>query len=85
MLIKVPLGISYSETNADKSTTWYISCHQISSTCIYIYTVAYDGAVVIVWWLGLQLPMQSVPITIKVKSSNLAHDGVYSIQHYFCQ
>ena len=37
--------------------------------------------VVIVWKLDLQLPVQSVPITINVVSSN-SHDGVYSIQHY---
>ena len=30
----------------------------------------------------LQLPMQSVPITTKVVSSNPAHGEVYSIQHY---
>ena len=30
----------------------------------------------------LQLPMQSVPITIKVVSSNPAHGEVYSLQHY---
>ena len=28
--------------------------------------------VVIIWWLGLQLPMQSVPSTTEVVSSNLA-------------
>ena len=38
--------------------------------------------VVIVWWLALQLPMQSVPITNKAGSSNPAHGEVYSIQHY---
>ena len=32
--------------------------------------------------LGLQLPMQSVPITTKVMSSNHAHGEVYCIQHY---
>ena len=32
--------------------------------------------------LDLQLPMQSVPITINVVSSNPAHGEVYSIQHY---
>ena len=37
--------------------------------------------VVIILYLDLQLPVQSVPI-IKVVSSNLAHDEVYSIQHY---
>ena len=35
--------------------------------------------VVIVWKLDLQLPMQSVPITIEVVSSNPAHGEVYSI------
>jgi len=30
----------------------------------------------------LQLPVQSVPITTKVVSSNPVHGEVYSIQHY---
>jgi hypothetical protein len=38
--------------------------------------------VVIIWWLFLQLPMQSVPITIKVVSSNPAHGEVYSIPQF---
>ena len=38
--------------------------------------------VVIVWWLGFQLPMQSVPITTKVVNSNPAHGEVYSMQHF---
>jgi hypothetical protein len=38
--------------------------------------------VVIVWLLDLQLPVQSVPITTKVVSSNPVQDEVYSIQHY---
>ena len=38
--------------------------------------------VVIAWWLDLQLPVQSVPITTKVVSSNPVHGEVYSIQHY---
>jgi hypothetical protein len=29
--------------------------------------------------MDLQLPMQSMPITTKVVSSNPTHDGVYSI------
>jgi hypothetical protein len=33
-------------------------------------------------WLDLQLPVQSVPITTEVVSSNPAHGEVYSIQHY---
>jgi len=32
--------------------------------------------------LDLQLPVQSVPITTKVLSSNLSHGKAYSIQHY---
>ena len=36
----------------------------------------------IVWYLDLHLPMQSVPVTINVVSLNLAHGKVYSIQHY---
>ena len=38
--------------------------------------------VVIVWYLDLQLRVQSVPITTKVVSSNPVHSEVYSIQHY---
>ena len=38
--------------------------------------------VVIVWQLDLQLPVQSVPITIQVASLNPIHGKVYSIQHY---
>jgi len=30
----------------------------------------------------VQLPVQSVPITTTVMSSNPVHDGVYSIQQY---
>jgi hypothetical protein len=43
-----------------------------------------QGAVVItiVWYLDLQLPMQSVNITIEVLSLNPAHAEVYLIQHY---
>ena len=32
--------------------------------------------------VGLQLPVQSVPTTTKVVSSNPVHGEVYSIQHY---
>ena len=38
--------------------------------------------VMIVWQLDLQLPVQSVPITTKVVSSNSAHGKVYSMSHY---
>ena len=38
--------------------------------------------VVIVWYLGLQLPVQSVPIITKVVSSNPVHGELCSMQHY---
>ena len=38
--------------------------------------------VVIVWYMDLQLPVQTVPITTKIVNSNLFHGEVYSIQHY---
>jgi hypothetical protein len=38
--------------------------------------------VMIICQLDLQLPLQSVPITTKVVSSNPTHGEVYSIQHY---
>ena len=34
---------------------------------------------VIVWWLNLQLPMQLVPVTTDVVSSNLDQGEVYNI------
>jgi len=36
----------------------------------------------IVWYLDLQLPVPSVPITTKVMRVNPNHGKVYSIQHY---
>jgi hypothetical protein len=44
--------------------------------------VSFSQGVVIVWWLDLQLPVQSVPITTEVVSWNPVHGEVYSIQHY---
>jgi len=43
-----------------------------------------NGAVVvvIVWLFDLQLPVQSVPITTKVESSNPVHGELYSMQNY---
>ena len=42
------------------------------------------GAVVvmIVWWLDLQLPVQSAPITTKVVSSNPTQARCTRIWHY---
>jgi len=34
------------------------------------------------WYVDLQLPVQSVSITTKGVSSNSAHGDLYSIQHY---
>jgi hypothetical protein len=46
----------------------------------HIYKIFIQGAVVavIVWYLDLQLPMQSVPITTDVVSSNLDQGEVYN-------
>ena len=46
------------------------------------YSISGAVMVVIIWQLDLQLPVQSVPITIKVVSSNPVHGKVYSIQYY---
>ena len=50
----------------------------ISSNNIYLGAVV----VVIVQYLDLQLPVQSVSITTKVVSSNPVHGEVFSIQYY---
>jgi hypothetical protein len=49
------------------------------------YSVKYLRAVVvvIVWYLDLQLPMQSVPTTTKIVSLNPAHGKVYKIKYTF--
>ena len=65
-------GYAYINTflyNSDKSMHTHISD-------IFQYVEA------VVFVMDLQLPIQSVPITIKVVSSNPAHGEVYSIQHY---
>jgi len=50
---------------------------------MYNISVFYQAVMImIVWYLGLQLPMQAVSITTKVVSLNPAHSEVYSIQHY---
>jgi len=41
-----------------------------------------DGVIVVVWYLDLQLPAQSVLITTKFMSSNPVHGEVSLIQHY---
>jgi hypothetical protein len=40
------------------------------------------GAVVIMWWLDLQPPVQSEPITTKFVDSTPAHVELYSRQYY---
>ena len=48
--------------------------HQNSITMFKVILLKYN--------IVLQLPVQSVPITKKVVSSNRVHGEVYSIQHY---
>jgi hypothetical protein len=38
--------------------------------------------VMIIWYLDLQLPMQSVPITTNIVSLNQTYGEVHSMQHY---
>ena len=45
-----------------------------------IHLIRTKGAVVVVWQLDLQLPMQSVPITTKIVSSNTAQPQYYVIK-----
>ena len=49
--------------------------------CIWLFPLGAVMAVIILY-LDLQLPMQLVPIMIKIVSSNPVHGKVYSIQHY---
>jgi hypothetical protein len=49
---------------------------------IWTYFSFEDFVVVIVWWLDLQLQVQSVHSTTKIVCSNPDHDEVYSIHHF---
>ena len=55
---------------------------EISNTDIDLEYQKEAVVVVIVWQLDLQLPVQSVPITTKVVSSNPVLGEVYPIQYY---
>ena len=57
------------------SSNYFMTCNVSQSSQVVI------GAImaVIVWWLDLQLPMESVHITIEVVSSNLDQGEVYNI------
>ena len=52
------------------------------STTYWAIGFLFQIGVIIVWWLDLQLPMQSVSITTKVVSLNPRSGEVYSMQHY---
>jgi hypothetical protein len=47
--------------------------HRLNAYHIFMFPRGTD-VVVIVWWLDLQQPIQSLPITTNVVSSNPAHD-----------
>ena len=55
--------------------------HFVFNYFIYMYVIVL-GAVVVVWYLNILLPLQSVSIITKVVSSNPVHVEVYSIQHH---
>ena len=54
----------------------------LSHERIMLLSTIFWGDLVIVWWLDLQLPVQSVPITTKVVSMNPFHGEVCTIQHF---
>jgi hypothetical protein len=60
-----------------------ISLPHICGFVLYIYCYFFITNIIIcVGVVDLQLPVQSVPITTKVMSSNPVYDDVYLIQHY---
>ena len=65
---------------------WHTLSHEVvSSTFHFVRESNVNGGavvVVIVLCLNLQLPVQSVPITTKVVSSNPVHGEMSSIEHY---
>ena len=58
------------------SSLYNLCVNQIWLSNICILGPIYSGVVAVVWQLDLQLPMQSVPITTNVLSSNLLRRGV---------
>jgi hypothetical protein len=54
---------------------------------MFVWPRTHIGAVmvVIIWWVDLQLHVQSFPITTKVVSVNPIHGEVYSIQNHVIQ
>ena len=88
---KWTIATHLSSLNKKKNTrhckSWFwIGTGKESSTSIWLvicnFIIKGPLVVVIAWYLDLQLPVQSVPIMIKVVSSNPVHGEVYSIQHY---
>jgi hypothetical protein len=59
-----------------------VALQEITNTILFISILKVAVLVVIVWEVDLQQPVQSVPITIKVVSSNPVHGEVHSIQHF---
>ena len=67
--------ITYSSVLPYKSDLQFFKITLDVSAAVSLYPG--DVVAVIVWLLDLQLPMQSVPITTDVVSSNLYQDGMY--------
>jgi hypothetical protein len=63
--------------NTDKMGLWVMVLNATFNNILNTFSET-----VVIVWLDLQLPIQSVPITTKVVSSNPVHGEVYSIQHY---
>ena len=62
--------------------TYILATKSDISNFVVILIYLSSDIVVIVWLFDLQLPVQSVPVTTNVVSSNPVHGEVYSIHHY---
>ena len=76
-----PQLIEQKKKNTRCCKSWFwIGTDKESSTSIWLvicnFIIKGPLVVVIAWYLDLQLPVQSVPIMIKVVSSNLVHGEV---------
>ena len=74
-------GSYYTPLKKNGAITLDVAFHVLVK-CVYVIVLVLKYMIMIVWLLYLQLPVQSVPITIKVVSSNPVHGEVNSMQHY---
>ena len=59
-----------------------LQCYHDHSKCSCNMYMSWAILVVIIWWIDLRLPLQSVPIITKVVSENPAHGEVHMMHKY---